>query len=118
MYITLEQMIASLVMSTLLMALIVRLVQTGKLDIAYCWTWLGIGLAAILVVIRYDWLVMLSNLIGSKTQTTTLFLLAHFVILLMCLQFSLVISKHRREIRRLTQRLAVLQGADDGHASP
>jgi hypothetical protein len=117
MYITPEQMIASLVMSILLMALIVRLVQTGKLDITYCWIWLGVGLATILVVIRYDWLVMLSHLIGSKTQTTTLFLLAHFVILLMCLQFSLVISRHRREIRRLTQRLAVLQATEDGPSS-
>jgi hypothetical protein len=60
-------------------------------------------------VIRYDVLTAVSELIGSKTPTTTLFLLTHVVLLLMCLQFALVISKHRREIRRLTQRIAILQ---------
>lgn len=109
MYIQPQQMIASLVMSALLLITIIRLVQKGRLDIAYCWVWLGIGVAAMLVVIRYDLLIWLSDLIGAKLKTTTLFLLAHMLVLLMCLQFSLVISQQRRQIRRLTQQLAVLQ---------
>ena len=59
-----------------------------------------------LIVIRYDWLVRISSLIGAVTNTTTLFLLAFFVLLLMCLQFSLVISHHRRQIKKLSQELA------------
>jgi uncharacterized membrane protein YciS (DUF1049 family) len=41
--------------------------------------------------------------------TTTIFLIGFVVILMMCLQFSWVISTHRRQIKRLTQRLAVLE---------
>ena len=108
-YIQFRQMVASTIISVLLLVLIVRLVQKGRLDIHYCWVWLAIGFGALLVVLRYDALVALSAFIGSKTQTTTLFLLAHLILLLMCLQFALVISKHRREIRRLTQRVAILQ---------
>ena len=104
-----RQFIASIILSLFLFITIIRLVQKGKLDIAYCWLWLGIGVGSLIAVLRYEWLEKLSALIGSKTITTTLFLLGFFVVLLMCLQFSIVISLHRRQIKKLTQDLA-LQG--------
>ena len=105
-----RQFVASIILGLFLLILIIRLVQKGRLDIAYCWVWLAIGIGALLVVIRYDWLVRVSHLIGAVQITTTLFLLGFFVVLLMCLQFSLVISQHRRQIKRLTQELAILKG--------
>lgn len=105
-----RQFVASIILSVGLLALIVRLVQKGRLDIAYCWVWLGIGVGAILAVVRYDWLVRLSHLIGAVTITTTLFLIAFFVLLMMTLQFSLVISQHRRQIKKLSQEIALLRG--------
>ena len=108
MYIYPRQFIASIVISICLLVFILRMVQRGRLDIAYCWLWLGIGVGAILVVIRYEWLARLSDLIGAVAPTTTLFLLAFLVVLLMCLQFSLVVSQQRRQIKRLTQELALL----------
>ncbi len=117
-----RQFIASIILSVSLMILIIRLVQKGRLDIAYCWVWLGIAAGAILVVVRYDWLVGLSHLIGAVTITTTLFLLAFLVLLLMTLQFSLVISTHRRQIKKLSQEIALLRGehppADQPEAEP
>ncbi len=116
-----RQFIASIILSVSLLILIVRLVQKGRLDIAYCWVWLGIGAGSILVVVRYDWLVRLSHLIGAVTITTTLFLIAFFVLLLMTLQFSLVISQHRRQIKKLSQEIALLRGEHppaDEAASP
>lgn len=105
-----RQFIASIILSVSLLIAIIRLVQKGRLDIAYCWVWIGIAASAILVVVRYDWLVRLSHLIGAVTITTTLFLLAFFVLLLMTLQFSLVISQHRRQIKKLSQEIALLRG--------
>lgn len=104
-----RQLVTSFILSLILLALIIRLVQKGRLDIAYCWLWLGIGGSAILVVLRYDWLERASQLLGAVSNTTTLFLLGFFVVLLLCLQFSLVISHHRRQIKRLTQQLALAQ---------
>ena len=103
-----RQVWASSIIGVLLLMLIIRLVRKGRLDIAYCWLWLGIGAGVLLVVIRYNWLLWLSALIGSRTPTTTLFLLGILVVLLMSLQFSLVISNQRRQIKKLTQRLAIL----------
>lgn len=103
-----RQFVASIIMSAMLLILIIRLVQKGRLDIAYCWVWLGVALGAILVVVRYDWLVRLSALIGAVNRTTTLFLMGFAVVLLMSLQFSLVVSKQRRQIKKLTQEMAIL----------
>ncbi len=105
-----RQLMASLVIGVLLLLLIVRLVQRGHLDIAYCWLWLVIGLGICALVLKYEWLLRVSDLIGSKTPTTTLFLLGFVIVLLLCLQFSMVISTHRRQIKRLTQQLAILEG--------
>jgi hypothetical protein len=105
-----RQFVASIILGLALLGLIIRLVQKGRLDIAYCWIWIGMASGALLVVIRYDWLVKLSNLIGVVTITTTLFLIAFFVLLLMTLQFSLVISQHRRQIKKLSQEIALLRG--------
>lgn len=104
-----RQMWASIVIATALLVLIVRLVQTGRLDIAYCWLWLGVGFGVFLIVVKYHWMISVSRLIGAATPTTTLFLLGILVVLLMCLQFSLVVSSHRRQIKRLTQQLAILK---------
>lgn len=103
-----RQVGVSITIGILVLILIVRLVQKRRLDVAYCWLWLGIGLGMLLVVARYNWLVWLSDVIGAKLPTTTLFILGILVILLMCLQFSIVTSSHRREIRKLAQQLALL----------
>lgn len=105
-----RQFIVSLILGILLLITVIRLVQKGRLDIAYCWLWLGIGFATVVVVLRYDWLERLSALIGAKTHTTTLFLIADLVILSLCLQFSLVVSQQRRQIKALCQELALLRG--------
>ena len=110
-----RQLMASWIIGICLLVLIVRMVQRGHMDIAYCWVWLGIGGGVCALVLNYDWLVGLSNLIGAKTPTTTLFMMGFLVLLLLCLQFSLVISTHRRQIKRLTQQVAILES---GPGSP
>ncbi len=103
-----RQFYFSIALSFLLLILVIRLVQKGRLDIAYCWLWLGVGLGSLVIVLRYDWLVRLSAFMGAITPTTALFVLAFFVILMMCLQFSLVISTQRRQIKKLSQEIALL----------
>ena len=113
-----RQIAASIAIGVFVLFLVIRLVQKGRLDIAYCWLWLGVGAGMLLVVLRYNWLVALSGVIGAKVPTTTLFLLGMLVILLMCLQFSIVISAHRRQIKQLTQELAILKATGSRGSAP
>jgi len=102
-----RQFLASIIISLSLLLFIIRLIQKGQLDISYCWLWLGVGIVVPLIVVRYDWLVRFSHLIGAVTPTTTLFLFAILVLFLMCLQFSIVISSQRRQIKKLSQHIAL-----------
>jgi hypothetical protein len=105
-----RQIEASIIISISLLVLIVALIRKKKLEMAYSWVWLFIGISMVMVVVFYDGLVELSNLIGSMTPTTTLFLFAILVIMLLCLQFSIVTSQHKFQIRKLAQELAMLAG--------
>ena len=102
-----KQFYVSLVISLALSFLVVRLIQKGRLEISYCWLWLGVGIAAPLIVIRYDWLLWFSRQIDVVSPVTTLFLFSILILFLMCLQFSLIISLQRRQIKRLTQLIAM-----------
>jgi len=102
-----RQYVVMLLISLGLLALIVRLIQKGMLDISYCWLWLGVGIMAPLIVIKYDWLLWFSKLIGAFSPVTTLFLFSILILFLMCLQFSIIISMQRRQIKRLTQQMAI-----------
>ena len=113
MYLNEQQLYASIAFALALLILIIRLVQKGRLDIAYSWLWLTIGACTIIVAVRYDFITRISALIGSLTNSTTVFMLGFFVVLLMCLQFSLVISAHRRQLKKLTQELAIMQAELD-----
>ena len=110
----LRQWFGSILIGLCIFVLIIRLVQRGRLDITYCWLWLGIGLGMVAIVVRYEWLVALSHFIGAVAPTTTVFLLGFVVVLLMCLQFSIVVSTHRRQIKRLTQHIAILEKRREG----
>ena len=102
-----RQFFASLIISLGLLVFIIRLIQKGRLDISYCWIWLGVGITMPLIVLKYDWLVWFTHLIGAVSPTTTLFLFSILVLFLLCLQFSIVISTQRRQIKKLIQQLAL-----------
>jgi hypothetical protein len=102
-----KQFYVSLAISLALFFLVVRLIQKGRLEISYCWLWLSVGIVAPLIVVKYDWLLWFSRQVGAVSPITTLFLFSILILFLMCLQFSLVISLQRRQIKRLTQQIAM-----------
>lgn len=106
---TFHQIVVFMFVAISLFLLIIRLIQRGRLDMAYCWLWLAIGIIIVLIVSKYAWLVWLTHLIGAVSPTNTLFFLGLIVVLLMCLQFSIVITSQKRQIKRLIQQLAILE---------
>lgn len=110
---TFHQIVVFMFVAVSLFLLIIRLIQKGRLDMAYCWLWLAIGIIMVLIVSKYDWLVRLTHLIGAVVPTNTLFFLGLIVVLLMCLQFSIIITSQKRQIKRLIQQLAILESEFD-----
>ncbi len=108
-----RQIVFALLLSVLVFVVVMRLIQKGKLDIGYSWFWFGVSIGMAATVVKYDWLVKFTALVGAVQPTTTLFLSALVFLLLLCVQFSLTLSKHRREIKRLTQQLAMLASESD-----
>ena len=102
-----KQFFVSLIISLVLLAIIIKLIQKGRLDISYCWLWLAVGLVSVLIVIKFEWLLWFSHFIGVVDPISTLFLFSTLALFLMCLQFSIIISSQRRQIKRLAQQIAL-----------
>lgn len=98
----------SLGLAICLLTLIIRLIQERRLHIAYCWIWVSIGALAPVIVVKFDWLLSFSNLIGAISPINTLFLFAILVLFLLSLQFSIVITSQRRQIKKLTQKIVLI----------
>ena len=77
----------------------------------YSVLWLATSVVMFVLVLRYDWLVALTNLIGAAVPTTTLFLGAIIFLLLIVMQFSIKLSDLADKVKNLAQENALLRAA-------
>ncbi len=89
---------------------ILRLVYTRRLREEFSWLWLLTGTAIVGLVVFYDALVAVTNLIGAVLPTTTLFLFGMLFLVGLNLYFSIKISALTNEVRILARKLAILEG--------
>lgn len=91
------------------LAVIVVLVRRGRLRERMALMWLGIGLGMVVLVAVRPWLDRLSELLGIRSGTTTLFLLSTVFLLGLILHLSVLVSGLEEKVRRLAQELALLR---------
>lgn len=103
-----QQVFAALV-ALALAVLIVDLVRRRRLRVEYAWLWLATGAAILVVTLRYEVLIWVSGLIGSKTETTTLFLFGLLFLVVMGLHFSIRFTDLTRRHKNLVQEVALLR---------
>lgn len=89
--------------------LIFYLVRNRKLKEEYAWLWLMIGAVTIALTLWGGLIDFMSNLIGSMTVTTTLFLCALIFLVLLCLQFSVAISLLVNRVKNLSQEISIIK---------
>ena len=70
----LTQTVFALIICTIVFLLTVELVRKRRLREEYSVLWLVTSVVMFILVLRYDWLVSLTSLIGAALPTTTLFL--------------------------------------------
>lgn len=91
------------------LGVILVLVRRGRLKERFALMWLGIGVGMVGLVVVRPWLDRLSEFLGIRSGTTTLFLLATLFLLGLILHLSVVISGLEAKLRVLAQRLALLE---------
>jgi hypothetical protein len=107
----LRQQVVAVTIAVSIFIIILELVRKRKLREEYSWLWLLTGAVLIILTLRYELLVMVTHFIGAVLPTSTLFFLAIIFLMLVCIQFSIKISKLTDQVKDLTQEVTILKGA-------
>lgn len=99
----------ALSMGVLLMAFVIGTMRRSSLNIRYAILWLGAGAVLLLLSAYRPLLDYVAAAIGVSYPPSLLFLVAFAFLLFIVLHYSLVISSHRDSIRRLAQKIALLE---------
>jgi hypothetical protein len=106
---TIKQQIFSILISVIVFILTIDLVRKKRLREEYSLLWLATSSAMIILILRYDWLLALTKLIGAVLPTTTLFLGSILFLILLSVQFSIKISRLSDQVKDLVQENALLR---------
>jgi hypothetical protein len=109
----LRQKIFFLTIAVGLLVVILELVRRRRLRVEYSWLWIASGATIILLILRYDLLIWMTELVGAVVTTSTLFFFCILFLALLCLNYSVRLSTLTREVKELAQELALLR-ADGG----
>jgi hypothetical protein len=112
-----QQQVFALIAGGALFVLIIELIRRRQLREEYAWLWFTTGFVMFLIVIWYDLLRALSDLIGAVVVTTTLFLFALLFLILINIHYSIKISALTNQVKDLSQALA-LHSADEREPPP
>lgn len=75
----------------------------------YSWLWLGTGVILVVMTLWYDLLVRITFLIGAVAPTSTLFFFGLIFLMLVCVQFSMRISRLTSQVKDLVQEITLLR---------
>lgn len=114
-----RQKIFALTIGIAVFLFILEMVRRRKLREEYSWLWLLTGSGIIVLVVWYDLLVFITELVGAVLPTTTLFLFGLLFLMLIALHYSVKISALTDQVRKLAQELAILrQESTEQRAGP
>lgn len=101
--------LVSICASATLFLYILEMVRRRKLREEYSILWL-FGSAIILVLsVKQEWLILLSNAVGVVYPPSFLFLVGILFILLILIHFSIAISKLHQMNKKMAQEIALLK---------
>lgn len=109
-----RQKIMAILIAVFIFGVILELVRRRRLREEYSWLWLLTGAGLIALTVRHDLLVAISRMIGAALPTSTLFFFGLIFLMLVCLQFSIRISKLTNQVKDLAQELAMLRSEKTG----
>ena len=116
------------VLAVLLLLTIIYLISKRRLREEYASLWLVTGFGVLILAVFDELLGMIADLLNISPPSTALFFFGLLFIILVCLEFSVRLSRQSEQIKNLSQKLAILEaeaepapapGPDDpGRAAP
>ncbi len=103
-----RQQIFALVVCALVFIFTIDMVRKRRLKEEYSALWLGTSVIMFVLVLKYDWLVAITNIIGAGLPTTTLFIGSTIFLIMLAVQFSFKISRLSEQVKNLAQDNALL----------
>ena len=99
-----------LIISTLIFIIgIIRSIKKNDVNIKYSLIWLFSGILIIIVTIIPNLLEILSKFLGFELVSNMIFLLAILLLLVLSYSFTVILSRHSKRIRLLTQEISILK---------
>ena len=105
----LRQKIAMVLICIFVFIFILELVRRRKLREEYSWLWLLTSILMFMLVIKYEWLTAISQIIGAVLPTTALFIGALLFLMILSVQFSVRISSLSDQVKNVMQENALLR---------
>jgi hypothetical protein len=112
-----RQKIFFFTIAVMLLMVILELVRRRRLRVEYSWLWLASGVTILVLILRYDLLVWLTDLVGAVIPTSTLFFFCILYLALLSLNYSVRLSSLTRQVKELAQEVALLR-ADQEEGAP
>jgi hypothetical protein len=101
--------VAAIVVSVLLLALVLELARRRRLSDEYALTWIACALALLAISVFRGTLDRLALWLGIHYPPALLLLALIGLVFVAALNFSMVVSRQRRQIERLIQDVAILE---------
>lgn len=102
-----NQKIFAISMALVFFLIVLDLARRKKLRVEYSVLWTVTAVVLLILVLWYDSLVWITNLIGAVLPTTTLFLFGLMFLLFVNLHFSVKLSRLSEEVKNLAQEFAL-----------
>ena len=100
--------LVAIVVSAVLLASIVELVRRGRLTEEYSFIWIVCAVALFALSLWRNLLDVAASALGVHYPPAVLLLVLTFFVVIVSLYFSVVVSRHRKDIERLVEEVALL----------
>ena len=100
--------LVSIGVSAALLVTIVELVRRGRLTEEYSFIWIVCAVALFALSLWRNLLDLAASVLGVHYPPAVLLLVLTFFVVIVSLYFSVVVSRHRKQIERLVEEVALL----------
>jgi hypothetical protein len=100
--------LVSIVVSAVLLVSIVELVRRGRLTEEYSFIWIVCAVALFALSLWRNLLDVAASALGVHYPPAVLLLVLTFFVVIVSLYFSVVVSRHRKDIEKLVEEVALL----------